>query len=291
MRNIIYILTICLMALPAAGQYLTVERPTASGDDDADQVGASVSLTGFSLDAGSSMGVRTYFAVRFRNLPLTPGMLVEDSRIRFVVQSDSIEEVIIKIELESSTLPEDYAPGDYNLTRRTRLDTKVFWPIRGVKRGDTLYTPDLSRMIEELALQQEQSWFTDLSFIFGPEWAVDSTGTTELEVFSTNQSDQERSPRFFMTYDTIYGIDDREFQRLNVFPVPVTKTLHIESSDDRIEALRVIDLNGNVVLHMKAPAHATSPLQLDVSHLAPGCYSIVVNHSRYVSTRHIIIGE
>lgn len=73
------------------------------------------------------------------------------------------------------------------------------------------------------------------------------------------------------------SFNDQQFlngNHLNVYPTPSGSTLYIESSLD-IERIQIMNTNGSQISDLSL---TTMPAQLDLSHLAPGIYTLWVSH-------------
>ncbi|GEM_PF-6413164 len=224
------------------------EHTIQLGNDDADQIDSTVSLTDLSLTVGVSQGERSRFAARFRNVPMEPEQVVTDARLRFVVQSDSVEELQVKIALESNTAPEAYASESYNLSRRETFDNAIFWSIRDKVKGDTLVSPNLSNLVNAMVdIQVPGRVFADLSFIVSPDLSVNINSVNELNVYSSNQFDLQRAPFFYMSATGFTGIESPAQSGLSVYPNPAHDLLNIEWNAFRITDIQLFSAAGEEI--------------------------------------------
>lgn len=269
----------------------TVERSILKGTDDADQTDSTVSLSAFSLNAGSSFGEKSYFAVMFRTLIMESNFQADDARIRLVVLSDTIENLVINIQLESTARPTDYQQLDANISERFRLDRSVYWSIKNIGKGDTIFTPDLSPMIEELVALQDpidSIYAYDLSFIFGPEFGIVSDSIAELEVYSANQIDQTRSPKFFLSHDIIYGVSEPKSNTFSVYPNPASEQVTIESPEAPITRVDLVNLTGQVVSSIVSN-QSTKRLTIETFGLPRGAYLLRIEHEKGTGIHRLIL--
>lgn len=225
---------------------LRYERDLQRSIDDAEQRDSVVSLNDYSLDAGSALGKRSYFAVRFGSLPITSDMDVNEAKIRFVV-ANPVDEVVIQINMEKTLDPRDYNTNMYDISVRQPTEQTVWWSLRDLEEGDTIYTPNLAKLIEEVAAEFSSTGYYEYSFLFGPEWAVNDTAVKELSVYSINQLDTNRSAKFSMELDAVYGVDEIDATQINIFPNPASSVLNVQLGSESFNQATLIDLSGRTI--------------------------------------------
>ncbi|MEO0403688.1 MAG: T9SS type A sorting domain-containing protein, partial [Bacteroidota bacterium] len=84
--------------------------------------------------------------------------------------------------------------------------------------------------------------------------------------------------------------ESEELEIFNLFPVPATNTLNIESSASLNESLQllVFDLTGRLVLDDKVASNVSGMFSVDIAQLNPGTYSLkLINEYKIVDQKFI----
>ena len=71
---------------------------------------------------------------------------------------------------------------------------------------------------------------------------------------------------------------------INLFPNPAQEYITIESSEE-IENLQIVNMSGSIV---KSMTHVNSSVEIDISDLAPGAYSVLVRTGMKVNSTKLI---
>ncbi|MDD3320495.1 MAG: T9SS type A sorting domain-containing protein [Paludibacter sp.] len=81
-------------------------------------------------------------------------------------------------------------------------------------------------------------------------------------------------------------VSDVYFNNVNVFPIPSTGILNVESKDADINAIEIINLQGQVVLTDKV---SSRNVQLNIENLSKGIYFARIHSGNKISTKKIVL--
>ncbi|MHC4144970.1 MAG: fibronectin type III domain-containing protein, partial [Planctomycetota bacterium] len=188
-----------------AGGNLVIERRIADGADDCeedlnpDKLGEN--------DLGSSdlempyedtgMGDPQIIGVRFRDIGLEAGQVVNSATIRFEVDEikDGALPVNLLIEGELNPNPDEFVggdPGTFNISSRPRTEANVVWSVPQWltvgEQGPDQTTSDLTPIIEELLGQEEWAAGNAMVFIFSDDPCSPSEGNRVTEAGTGDDS-------------------------------------------------------------------------------------------------------
>ncbi len=85
------------------------------------------------------------------------------------------------------------------------------------------------------------------------------------------------------------GLAENSQDVFEVYPNPARDYLRIKSGDEEINAIRIWDLSGNLVLEDGGSLGENSEKQMDVSHLPPGLYQLEVEAGRQRGVSKLMI--
>jgi subtilisin-like proprotein convertase family protein len=180
------------------GGNVTIERRIADDEDDSeedlnpnklgenDQNSSDLEMP--YEDTG--MGDPQIIGVRFRDIPLEAGQVVNSATIRFEVDEikDGALPVNLLIEGELSPNPDPYieaGPGTFDISSRARTEANVVWSVPQWltvgEQGPAQTTSDLSPVIEELLAQEEWAAGNAMAFIFSDDPCNPSEGNRGAE--------------------------------------------------------------------------------------------------------------
>lgn len=113
--------------------------------------------------------------------------------------------------------------------------------------------------------------------VFGVSLTVDD-GVTE-NTFSLDE---------VIIVDNCLGIPENNFSTLRIYPNPAKDFITIETSMNQNISLTITDLSGRVVLTKFIPA-GLKQIQVSLSHIASGCYTIILTDAKNYKTTKLIV--
>jgi hypothetical protein len=236
-------------------------------------------------------------------LPLTYGanstvgpVTIMDSVFVNVFLADSLAPIItlgqaqqidsIKILVESSTEFNVDAYGNMTIPMGTYAALRM--------KTDDITVTDYFLYCTDTIFGINSGWYPMPAVIFPSEVEVTSSfqwWTNDAAVkFSLVQIDVD-SLGFFETVDFLHNpatpasVASLSSEGFNIYPIPATNKLTIETINNNVTTLKLIDMNGKLILNNKFNTTVT----IDVSNCAKGIYYLNLTTNAGVLTKQIIV--
>jgi type IV pilus assembly protein PilY1 len=180
--------------------YVTPEMVVSISDenDDAHEIAASVSLSGEPLVL--SQGKQTLFTgLRFQNLNIPQGAVITSAFIRFTSHAFNSAETVMTIDAELSADSAAFSNTESDLSSRTLSTNTIIWDTDNgfPLAGQTVSTPELSSLVQEIVDQSDWCGGNDMSFIIRSTGATASSARQALSF----EEGSGRSPQLVIKYD------------------------------------------------------------------------------------------
>ena len=82
---------------------------------------------------------------------------------------------------------------------------------------------------------------------------------------------------------------EKELEEIGIYPNPANDVLTISIQFKDARVITICDLMGNVAMQQSFANNGTTQLTMDISALAAGVYTVVVNGGQTISTQKLVV--
>lgn len=192
-----------------------------------------------SCDSSWGNVVDTLLGVRFRNLGVPPGALIDSAAIEFTIRDqqnngfgEDSSDVSVTIHGERADTGPFLINSLNNISSRDKTSAVVGWPIiSNPAAGAKLTTTDLSSIIQEQVNQQGWSNNSNASFIFSEA----EQGGGRREIVKAGDNTSNNRPKLTVTYATTSELQrvGVRFTKVNVPSKAIITNAYIEFTAER----------------------------------------------------------
>lgn len=152
----------------------TFSRTIAADQDNANQSGSTVVLTGFAnVDATNE-----YYGLRFPNVTIDAGVTISACTIRVYCPVSTNDEPNHTIYGDASTNAAVFTTGSNNISARTPTSASTTWSSTNLGAAGFFTTPDLSAILQEII--DTGGWASGNAVAFVIQGSAD--GTRDLQI-------------------------------------------------------------------------------------------------------------
>ena len=187
----------------STGDSTSVSSPIINNDEDADEhiTGSRGTSHGGSILEMTQDGLNTQIVgMRFRNLDIPKGAVIDSAYIQFTSTSNSSTTTTLDIKVQSDSNRPTFGTNKTNISSRNLYSTKVTWdpdPWSNNQSGAAQQTPDLKSLIQLMV--DRSDWENNDPIVF----VVSGTGSRRPA--SKNNGDGSKSPVLHVTYEEVGG--------------------------------------------------------------------------------------
>ena len=187
----------------ATGELTSVSSPIINNDEDADEhiTGSRGTSHGGSILEMTQDGLNTQIVgMRFRNLDIPKGAVIDSAYIQFTSTSNSSTTTTLEIKVQSDSNRPTFGTNKTNISSRNLYSTKVTWdpdPWSNNQSGAAQQTPDLKSLIQLMVDRSDWDNNDPIVFVI--------SGTGNRRPASKNNGDGSKSPVLHVTYEEVSG--------------------------------------------------------------------------------------
>lgn len=232
--------------------------------------------------------VNQWVGMRFRNLNIPVGAIIDTAYIQFTVDETESASAISIVYGEKNHNGTPFFDLPFNISARTKTTNQVTWNIPAWNNvgdaGVNQRTPDLKQIVQEII--DNTNWNVNNAMVF----LIEGSGTRTAEAFD---GEANKAPVLHISYHMVATTDVVEntiIKDVNIYPNPTSTILNIDlTSVSKNPTINIYSLSGKLVLAKQLTAETINTIDLKNAGLSKGVYIVAIKSEGLNITKKLII--